>query len=248
MRHPSVTSHNYHRKVGECDCFYSVVIFRLAPHRKLALKFHPDKNPDNPEAADKFKEINNAHAILNDPTKRNIYDKYGSLGLYVAEQFGEENVNTYFVLSSWWAKVRPRIICNYLHFLVYLYFFSVAYTFATTSLPLFLLPAINFIACRLCLYSAAWLLAATSAAACAAAVTAAVENVNHGLGMARTRTSMCPLRTWKLSCNLMREVRLNNLYHHSQFEIVRELATAGGSMQTLKILLLFVKQRLVVTL
>lgn len=70
------------------------------------MKFHPDKNPENPEAADKFKEINNAHAILNDPTKRNIYDKYGSLGLYVAEQFGEENVNTYFVLSSWWAKVR----------------------------------------------------------------------------------------------------------------------------------------------
>uniref|UniRef100_A0A3B3ZMG3 DnaJ homolog subfamily C member 5 n=1 Tax=Periophthalmus magnuspinnatus TaxID=409849 RepID=A0A3B3ZMG3_9GOBI len=73
-------------------------------YRKLALKFHPDKNPDNPEAADKFKEINNAHSILSDATKKNIYDKYGSLGLYVAEQFGEENVNTYFVLSSWWAK------------------------------------------------------------------------------------------------------------------------------------------------
>lgn len=69
------------------------------------MKYHPDKNPDNPEAAEKFKEINNAHAILTDATKRNIYDKYGSLGLYVAEQFGEENVNTYFVLSSWWAKV-----------------------------------------------------------------------------------------------------------------------------------------------
>ncbi|XP_070296401.1 dnaJ homolog subfamily C member 5-like, partial [Salvelinus sp. IW2-2015] len=79
-------------------------------YRKLALKFHPDKNPDNPEAADKFKEINNAHSILNDCTKRNIYDKYGSLGLYVAEQFGEENVNTYFVLSSWWAKVRQRLV------------------------------------------------------------------------------------------------------------------------------------------
>ncbi|ELK25819.1 DnaJ like protein subfamily C member 5 [Myotis davidii] len=75
-------------------------------YRKLALKYHPDKNPDNPEAADKFKEINNARTILTDATKRNIYDKYGSLGLYVAEQFGEENVNTYFVLSSWWAKVR----------------------------------------------------------------------------------------------------------------------------------------------
>lgn len=99
---------------------YFVIIFHLALYRKLALKFHPDKNPDNPEAADKFKEINNAHAILNDPTKRNIYDKYGSLGLYVAEQFGEENVNTYFVLSSWWAKVRPRKDLKYLHF----FFFS----------------------------------------------------------------------------------------------------------------------------
>ncbi|MBN3272384.1 DNJ5B protein, partial [Polyodon spathula] len=73
-------------------------------YRKLALKYHPDKNPDNPDATDKFKEINNANAILTDVTKRNIYDKYGSLGLYVAEQFGEENVNTYFMLSTWWAK------------------------------------------------------------------------------------------------------------------------------------------------
>ncbi|OCT74779.1 dnaJ homolog subfamily C member 5 [Xenopus laevis] len=73
-------------------------------YRKLALKHHPDKNPDNPQAAETFKEINNAHAILSDVSKRNIYDKYGSLGLYVAEQFGEENVNAYFMLSSWWAK------------------------------------------------------------------------------------------------------------------------------------------------
>lgn len=82
-------------------------------YRKLALKYHPDKNPDNPEAADKFKEINSAHAILTDATKRNIYDKYGSLGLYVAEQFGEENVNTYFVLSSWWAKAL-FVVCGLL--------------------------------------------------------------------------------------------------------------------------------------
>uniref|UniRef100_A0A674K7Y6 DnaJ homolog subfamily C member 5B n=1 Tax=Terrapene triunguis TaxID=2587831 RepID=A0A674K7Y6_9SAUR len=85
-------------------------------YRKLALKYHPDKNPDNPEAAEKFKEINNAHAILTDLSKRNIYDKYGSLGLYVAEQFGEENVNAYFMLSSWWAKVTIIIhntVCDY---------------------------------------------------------------------------------------------------------------------------------------
>lgn len=73
-------------------------------YRKLALKYHPDKNPNNPEAAEKFKEINRAHSILTDLTKRNIYDNYGSLGLYVAEQFGEEYVNAYFVVTSGWCK------------------------------------------------------------------------------------------------------------------------------------------------
>ncbi|XP_011343125.1 dnaJ homolog subfamily C member 5 isoform X2 [Ooceraea biroi] len=73
-------------------------------YRKLALKYHPDKNPNNPEALEKFKEINRAHAILTDLTKRNIYDNYGSLGLYVGEQFGEENVNAYFVVTSGWCK------------------------------------------------------------------------------------------------------------------------------------------------
>ncbi|CAH1978060.1 unnamed protein product [Acanthoscelides obtectus] len=73
-------------------------------YRRLALKYHPDKNPNNPEAAEKFKEVNRAHSILSDATKRNIYDNYGSLGLYIAEQFGEENVNAYFVVTSTWCK------------------------------------------------------------------------------------------------------------------------------------------------
>lgn len=69
------------------------------------MRYHPDKNPEDPEAAEKFKELNNAHAVLSDLNKRNIYDSYGSLGLYVAQQFGEDNVTTYFMLSTWWAKV-----------------------------------------------------------------------------------------------------------------------------------------------
>ncbi|XP_015598911.1 dnaJ homolog subfamily C member 5 isoform X6 [Cephus cinctus] len=80
-------------------------------YRKLALRFHPDKNPNNPEAAEKFKEINRAHTILTDLTKRNIYDNYGSLGLYVAEQFGEESVNAYFVVTSGWCKAF-FVICG----------------------------------------------------------------------------------------------------------------------------------------
>lgn len=80
-------------------------------YRRLALKYHPDKNPDDPQAAEKFKEINRAHSILSDLTKRNIYDNYGSLGLYIAEQFGEENVNTYFILTSGWCKAL-FVVCG----------------------------------------------------------------------------------------------------------------------------------------
>ncbi|KTG47167.1 hypothetical protein cypCar_00003177 [Cyprinus carpio] len=77
-------------------------------YRKLALKYHPDKNPDNPEAAEKFKEINNANSILADETKRKIYDEYGSMGLYVSEQFGEESVKYYFLMSKWWFKAQIK--------------------------------------------------------------------------------------------------------------------------------------------
>ncbi|KAJ8399388.1 hypothetical protein AAFF_G00411000 [Aldrovandia affinis] len=73
-------------------------------YRKLALRYHPDKNPENPDAADKFKEINNANSILSDETKRKIYDEYGSMGLYVAEQFGDESVKYYFLMSKCWFK------------------------------------------------------------------------------------------------------------------------------------------------
>lgn len=49
--------------------------------RKLALKYHPDKNKDDPNAAEKFKEINDAYQILSDKEKRELYDKYGEEGL-----------------------------------------------------------------------------------------------------------------------------------------------------------------------
>ncbi|MBW2177618.1 MAG: molecular chaperone DnaJ [Deltaproteobacteria bacterium] len=50
-------------------------------YRRLALKFHPDKNPGNQEAEDKFKEAAEAYEVLRDAKKRSIYDQYGHQGL-----------------------------------------------------------------------------------------------------------------------------------------------------------------------
>ena len=50
-------------------------------YRKLAKKYHPDLNPDDPEAEAKFKEVNEANDVLSDPDKRAKYDRFGHAGV-----------------------------------------------------------------------------------------------------------------------------------------------------------------------
>lgn len=50
-------------------------------YRKLAAKFHPDRNPDNAQAEARFKAINNAHQVLGDEGKRKLYDEFGDVSL-----------------------------------------------------------------------------------------------------------------------------------------------------------------------
>ena len=49
--------------------------------RKMAMKYHPDKNPGNKEAEEKFKEVNEAYSVLSDPDKKSKYDRFGHAGV-----------------------------------------------------------------------------------------------------------------------------------------------------------------------
>lgn len=56
--------------------------------RKMALKYHPDRNPGDKEAEEKFKEVNEAYSILSDPDKKNKYDRFGFAGVDPNAGFG----------------------------------------------------------------------------------------------------------------------------------------------------------------
>src|SRR5436190_20942763 len=65
-------------------------------YRKLAVKFHPDKNPDDPHAEERFKELDEAYDVLIDPDKHEAYDRFGHAAFAKGAGFGGGGVHDPF--------------------------------------------------------------------------------------------------------------------------------------------------------
>jgi molecular chaperone DnaJ len=83
---PTATTKDYYRILGVAETATAEEVKKA--YRRLAKQYHPDTNPDNPQAAERFKEAGEAYGILSDPEKRKQYDQLRKLGAVPGFGFG----------------------------------------------------------------------------------------------------------------------------------------------------------------
>ncbi|MEO0855485.1 MAG: DnaJ domain-containing protein, partial [Bacteroidota bacterium] len=71
---PTTTIPNYYETLGVAERASAADIKKA--YRRLAREYHPDRNPDNPEAEERFKEVQQAYDVLGDEEKRKKYDRF----------------------------------------------------------------------------------------------------------------------------------------------------------------------------
>jgi curved DNA-binding protein len=87
---------DYYKTLGAKKDFTPTEIKKV--YRKLALKYHPDKNKGDKQAEAKFKEISEAYAVLSDPEKKKQYDLYGSTDFH--QRYSQEDIFRGFDLND----------------------------------------------------------------------------------------------------------------------------------------------------
>src|SRR5215204_3855417 len=94
----AVTKRDYYEVLGVAKTASGEEIKRS--YRRLAMKFHPDRNPGDTEAEQKFKECAEAYEILSDESKRRRYDQFGHQGVQGAHDFNHMHVDDIFSMFN----------------------------------------------------------------------------------------------------------------------------------------------------
>ncbi|KAJ1975198.1 hypothetical protein H4R34_004427 [Dimargaris verticillata] len=107
--------------------------------RRLALRFHPDKNPD---AADEFKAVNHAYEILGDPQRRRVYDRYGEMGVSMMDGVGgnlfNPDISDMLCTVSLTLTLLTSLVIIFLSFLSVRVDHQVEWEYAVVFIPLFI--------------------------------------------------------------------------------------------------------------